>query len=572
MKPFTKLKDVAKPRIVVEEAGENKESGLQSVPDAPQVPAVQGSNDIAATSSSAHAAPGTSLSQDANQNIAPAGPATDDAGAITNGTQQASAPPSTASSQTTLAPSSSQTPNNAATAGTSFSAPASHPAPNTIFIKQENGIKTEVEEDDDGSDAPSSSTSSRGQLGIDLGTLKKHVDGRPIMEMNGKICYISAIDPADPQQRTSQSTINFGGLVYQFTPVEPDELAAAGAAADEQAQQNEEENEDMEEEIAEPLPPNPCPPLTLPDWVFGFDSLFHIVYNHPTSISTSSINDALHQCEALIAAAKSVGALRVVGAHIGNAIMNFGKMVYISILENPKRWLRFAVDLQHVAIFNEAVIHVVGTWPDLIEPWTFDMLNEATLALVKRKAEELRLKTYEVNERLFAASLNVGSNPNNVARVELDMKNTQSFDSWFVVQLWRNWYSDNLSQARTPRTRENIEKARKAKWVCFGVMVQMGALFQLLEEAGDAYLKKGDVVKLLDSYKARQPRSHAGMTGFLCFVGWEEDLKRMKNFAKEVVKDLMVNNSMLTPHEHGIQYFTCTTVSEEERPWNMEKK
>lgn len=77
-------------------------------------------------------------------------------------------------------------------------------------------------------------------------------------------------------------------------------------------------------------------------------------------MSTSSIGDALLQCEALIAAAKSVGALRVVSAHIGNAIMNFGKMVYTSILLNPRRWLRFAVDLKHVAIFNEAAMHVVG--------------------------------------------------------------------------------------------------------------------------------------------------------------------------------------------------------------------
>lgn len=185
----------------------------------------------------------------------------DGTNATTNDTQQASAPSSTASSQATSAPSSSQTPSNGATAGTSSSVPPYRPARKTIVIKREDGIKLEVAEDDDGADTPSSSDpSSHRQLGIDLRTLK-HIDGKPTMEMNGKTCYISAIDPADPQQRTSQNTINLSGLVYQFTPVDPVESATE---TDKEAQQNE-EDEDMEEEMPEPLPPNPCPPLTLPD-------------------------------------------------------------------------------------------------------------------------------------------------------------------------------------------------------------------------------------------------------------------------------------------------------------------
>lgn len=197
------------------------------------------------------------------------------------------------------------------------------------------------------------------------------------------------------------------------------------------------------------------------------------------------------------------------------------------------------------------------------------MLNEATLALVQRKAAKLRLKTYEINEKLLAASLSVGPNPNKLGRVELDMGNTQHFDTWFIVQLWRNWYCDNLSEARISRTPAN---EKKANWACLETLVKMGALFRMLDEAGEAYLKKDDVVKLLRGYKARQPKNHVGMTGFLCFVSWEEDLKTMKEHATEVVEELMVNNSMLTPQEHGIQYFSCTTVSEEERPWDMEKK
>lgn len=47
-------------------------------------------------------------------------------------------------------------------------------------------------------------------------------------------------------------------------------------------------------------------------------------------------------------------------------MMGFGKETYTSICKEPRRWLRFAVELRHVAIFNEAVVHVVGQWPDLV--------------------------------------------------------------------------------------------------------------------------------------------------------------------------------------------------------------
>lgn len=82
------------------------------------------------------------------------------------------------------------------------------------------------------------------------------------------------------------------------------------------------------------------------------------------------------------------------------------------------------------------------------EDW--DFVRARTFAIFERKAEELWMKMLEVNQRLFASSLVVGNHLFGVQRqrVELKRDNTVKFDTWFIVQVWRDWYSHQLVAAR----------------------------------------------------------------------------------------------------------------------------
>ena len=208
----------------------------------------------------------------------------------------------------------------------------------------------------------------------------------------------------------------------------------------------------------------------------------------------------------------------------------------------------------------------------LAKDWNF--VTPRTFALVERKAKELWLKMLEVNQGLFASTLVVGNHLSGDERVELKRDNTIRFDTWFIVQVWRDWYGHQLAAARLPRKLEGATTVDDG----FDTIIKMGHLFRTLDEAGETYLDKEDLEQTLKflrpQKRAHNPNSNtenrSDVSGYMHWLCWEQDLKLMKDAAKDAIQHLMVNNSMLAPQEHGIRYLTCVTVEEEERPWDRD--
>lgn len=454
---------------------------------------------------------------------------------------------------------------------------AATPGRRIVKVKMEDGTVFEAQE---GAQlflpqaAASSTSCAANAVGLNLDALE-HVNGIPTIGIMNEKHYICS-DPAKLPQDRARSTMSMAGCEYYVVPVNivPPPIEREAATAEGTPQDK--EDEEMADIPPKAKSPNPCPPLTRADFIFGFTAFFQITYNiNPPGgiISTTSISAALSQCEAILAAAKAVSGLRVVSAEIGNAMTGFGKETYTSIRKEPRRWLKFAVELRHAAIFNEAVVHVVGQWPDLALQKDWGFVTPRTFALVERKAKELWMKMLEINQKLFAASLVVGNHFNR-ERVKLKRDNTIRFDTWFIVQVWRDWYSHQLAAARQPRELEGRTTVDNG----FDTIIKMGHLFRQLDEAGETYLDKeelGQTLKFLRPPKRvhdpnRKTENRSDMSGYMTWLCWEQDLKLMKDAAKDAVQHLMVNNSMLTPQEHGIRYLTCVTVAEEERPWDRE--
>lgn len=469
-----------------------------------------------------------------------------------------------------------QGPGMGATAGTNLN--AATPGKRIVKVKMEDGTVFEAQEGAQLSlsqAAASSTSGAANAVGLNLDALE-HVNGIPTIGIMNEKHYISS-DPAKLPQDRARSTMSIAGCEYHFVPVNiaPPPIEREPATAEGTRQDEDEEMADTPPKTKSPNP-NPCPFLTRADFIFGFTAFFQITYNiRPPGgiISTTSISTALSQSEAILAAAKAVLGLRVVSAEIGNHMMGFGKETYTSIRKEPRRWIRFAVELRHVAIFNEAVVHVVGQWPDLVLQKDWGFVTPRTFDLVERKAKELWMKMLEVNQKLFAASLVVGNHFSR-ERVELKRDNTIRFDTWFIVQVWRDWYSHQLAASRLPRKLEGCTTVDDG----FDTIIKMGHLFRQLDEAGETYLDKEELERTLKFLKppkrVHDPNSNrenrSDMSGYMTWLCWEQDLKLMKDAAKDAVQHLMVNNSMLTPQEHGIRYLTCVTVAEEERPWDRD--
>lgn len=282
-------------------------------------------------------------------------------------------------------------------------------------------------------------------------------------------------------------------------------------------------------------------------------SLFLIFYGKQPIISLTDIQQALRQSENIISVARAYDALRVAIPHISNSLMQHGRSVYHAIAREPLRWLHISVALENAVIFNEAMIHVVGTLSHSAVSQAMSRFDENVISLVRSKVNELDRNIARVNEVLFCCSIDEDG-----IRVKLDAVGKTSFDVWCVVQLWRSWFGDNLAECRIP-SRHPSEPNTAAK---------LGIFYRTIAVGGDAYLPCNEIRTILRQLNIIQSSAEVSDTpGFMQLESVDSDLSLMKDYAKAVVQDICHNMSMIDHTAAGIDYLTCTQVEPHELPW-----
>jgi hypothetical protein len=79
--------------------------------------------------------------------------------------------------------------------------------------------------------------------------------------------------------------------------------------------------------------------------------------------------------------------------------------------------------------------------------------------------------------------------------------------------------------------------------------------------ASEAYLPSAKVYQNLMTYKGVDTFAVRDLREL------EDDMGLMKGFAKTMVKQLVVNNSMLDIEQAGIEHLTCTKIDDADLPW-----
>lgn len=315
----------------------------------------------------------------------------------------------------------------------------------------------------------------------------------------------------------------------------------------------------------------------------AYDNIFRIFYHIPPHFSSSSIENCLQQSELLLDVAERLQAINIVRPYICSALYSFGHELYRGILNDAPRFLKLGFDLQSAPIFKEAMIHVVGNF-DACSTVGFEILNslpDSAKRLIETK--QIRLARYFADlERILLKSNLFDKND---SPIFLTSGERENFESCIVMQLWHDEYRRNIG----------------------GIEIQRAAPFyRKLAKGGNAYLELESVRAILNSYniyhniyklpfdddarhekfpirlfpglvdlpipkktpksaqesnKSREP-SVQGI-----FKDLESDLNAMKNYAKQEVKDICFNQSILDPEAEGIEYFTCTKIDDTELPW-----
>jgi hypothetical protein len=271
-------------------------------------------------------------------------------------------------------------------------------------------------------------------------------------------------------------------------------------------------------------------------FVEAHNNLLLLFHGKEPKLDSNNISNAIAQIEPLGWIAYKYKCLPLVRLHLNNHLFQFGRELYEAVLENPPRWLFLSHLLACAPVYKEAMIHIIGQYP--LYPWSKKPSSKLTphLGLIRKKADELKILKASINEELFNSSICIDGR----RLSSLDLRNAD-FDTWFIVQLWQDWFRESLSNQSASE---------------HGV----GTTYRLMAQGGNAYLDACTVYSKLRAYKNKSLG-----TWNLRKVG--EDLKIMTEFAQKAVKSLVINNSFLAVEEFNIQHLTCTKIENEDLPW-----
>jgi hypothetical protein len=276
----------------------------------------------------------------------------------------------------------------------------------------------------------------------------------------------------------------------------------------------------------------------------AYNNLFLIYYGRAPIIDAKDISNALQQAEILIRVAELYGSNPVIRPYLGNCMMQFGRDVYTAILQDPPRWLQLSLYLESAPIFKEAIIHITGNLP--LWPWPTVQLRDFPDDLkgpggfFERKLNYLEALQRDVDRKLTMSSIKI-----NGEEAQLDTENKKTYNTWLVLQLWKNWFVGSISKDESPNP----------------TTCNNGMVYRLISKGGNAYLPSESIVAQIKAIRDLSRMLKRDRQEI------EEDLKLMKDFAQEEVCLLCVNNCMLGVEEAGIKHLTCTKVENNELPW-----
>lgn len=304
-----------------------------------------------------------------------------------------------------------------------------------------------------------------------------------------------------------------------------------------------------------------------------YDNLFRVFYNYPPALDPVSVANAYVECKSLLQLADMYDALEVIGPRIDHHLLRFQGRLWKQIAKYPPSYLKLANLARSRAIFAEALVHVVGQWPQG-ENQLRGRIPEQVLELIDDKVAELEELKSKVEAKLFRLTLTTSKgervNPHN------------SYLDWLAMSLFRQWLAERTTPAPIPILKpssridgSNCEGgggngsivSRNDRYGSLGgtagaVAPNIGRVFRKLGAGGDAYLTRDELKKFLKLRPEEYSRENLRR--------FERRIEELKNLAKDAVRPLMRNFLELDLGRDGggLPYFTCTKLMEEDYPWD----
>jgi hypothetical protein len=285
-----------------------------------------------------------------------------------------------------------------------------------------------------------------------------------------------------------------------------------------------------------------------------YDNLFRVFYNYPPTLDPINIANAYVECKSLLQLADMYDALQVIGPRVDHHLLRFQGRLWKQIAKYPPSYLKLGYMARSKAIFSEAMVHVVGQWPQGANQLR-GQTSEAVLDLIEDKVDEMDELKAKIEVKLFRLTLTTSKgervNPSN------------SWLDWLAMSLFRQWFAENTNPPPAPilkSPRAPLSRGGEAPAPPTAAAFNTGPIFRLLGTGGSSYLGHDECKRFL-----RLSSEHYNRENLKKF---ERRIDSLKELAKDAVKPLMRNFLELDLSQGGLPYLTCTRIDPQDFPWD----
>jgi hypothetical protein len=269
-----------------------------------------------------------------------------------------------------------------------------------------------------------------------------------------------------------------------------------------------------------------------------YDQIFGSFYSVPLKIPNTTFSDTLTTCESLVKITDNLSCTHLISTPITSALLSHHRTFFTHISRDPARYLLLAILLQNTCIYTESLIHIIGAHPSWPWPTSRTLLPPNIMDLVVRKSEDLDRLCTDTERDLLLLTIETHRS------VPVQPHNHAEFETWFIVQLYR----DTLST--TFRTLENARDRT----------LKRGALYRKIRKGGVEYMPVEEMRSLVQ-------RAMPSAVGNL-----EEDLGLLKGCARGIVEDVARNEALVDVEREGVGWLTCVKIERKDVPWENERE
>ncbi len=299
------------------------------------------------------------------------------------------------------------------------------------------------------------------------------------------------------------------------------------------------------------------------DILRDYDNLFRVFYNYPPAFDPVNIANAYVECKSLLQLADMYDALEVIGPRVDHHLLRFQGRLWKQIAKYPPSYLKLGYLARSKAIFAEALVHVVGQWPQG-ESQLRGQAPDAVLELIEDKVDELEELKSRIEGKLFRLTLTTSRGER--------VTPSNSYLDWLAMSLFRQWLAENT----TPRPASILKESSTSRGGTRGApggnqqappppsppaAANTGRIFRLLGTGGPSYLGHDELKKFLKIRPDEYNRENLKRL--------ERRMEELKNLARDAVRPLMRNFLELDLGREGggLPYLTCVKVGERDYPW-----